>query len=206
MKKLLLAAALAATSAAAPANAAVIYEQAIGGTWTGSPCTPCGTSFRVFATFDTAASYVLTDLSFHIHDPQANAGGIPSINISIWDPTSNTQIFGQDYAGAAITKTPFSGTDHFRAEVSLPNWVLPAGNYYLSVYGLPGHTLGWLEGTAPKNDIQVNGSTPTSGVQSNRGVAFTLSGNATAVPEPAALSLIGLGVAGIAAGRRRKKA
>ncbi len=79
--------------------------------------------------------------------------------------------------------------------------------YFVNIFPITGGVLGVLENTACAAAGQANGcigfSTP-EGQSTTLAFGFTISANPLTVPEPDALALMGLGLFGLAAMRRRK--
>lgn len=129
-------------------RAATIVEQALPPSWTFTTCSPCvfqgaPVSFsasRAFASFDTATAAVLDGARLPVLN--SSFGVLGDFTVSIWSspfaaegPLLQALIREGDYAR-------FIGSTGF-IDISLPDWQLTAGSYWLSVFGVNGDGFQW---------------------------------------------------------------
>lgn len=156
----------------AAASATTLYEQALD-SWATGWCSPCGAEgldFRVFASFRLEGAATLEEAAFAILD-HTIAGG-DDINVSIWDAPRGNVLFAADFAEDTYTRQGTEST-HW-AVVKLPDWTLPAGTYWISLYGLDGNYLSWGSDHRRGDDVHVLGDGEK--VSEERYVGFRLSG------------------------------
>jgi hypothetical protein len=184
-------------SLAAPVSAAILVEQPLGA-WTEGWCSPCNSAFddiRVFARFTTAADTVVDSATFDVKftsDPG-------DVSVSIWDTPFGTELYSATFEKSDFTLAPNGSVSVLT--VALPDWVLAAGSYSLSLFGRNGTTLGWGTDFRTGDDTRWFPGGPTL-LSDDAYVGFSLSG--TVVPEPGtwALMLGGLVATGTLVRRR----
>jgi hypothetical protein len=128
-------------------------------------------------------------------------------------PTSLTwaigsKAFGMDFGASKsdLSRDPIGGSILFGTYWTFDlNATLGAGTYWLTLSDAVPETdtIYWLQTTNPTPPAYQQG--PVGEIYNlDNGMYFSLSGDVSKVPEPATLAIIGLGLAGIGATRRRK--
>ena len=188
--------------------ASILFENPYPPVSTESWCTSCDEFYRVWDTFVLTSDSTITQIDAALVLPTSGDG---DIEYSVWDASRTTQLFSQTVALASLTVTPISGTT---ADVSaaITGLTLSAGTYYLSIYDET--FLAWHAVPTPidGSGVQTIGADPSSQISGDgnfKDFAFRIVGDPAStvapVPEPATLSLLGLGLAGAAVRRRFRK-
>ena len=194
-------------------NAAVLYSQpSNGAAFFASQFDTAGNS--IFATtydnFKLGSSASVSSISFtgeYDVDPSPPPF-VSGFTLSIYSDSSGQPgglLYTQNVAGNA--NETLVGGEIFTYGINLTSPFAATGGttYWVSVVSdlaLP-VVWGWVSGTG--GDGLAYQDVSGSRLQFQNDLAFTLSGDATSVPEPIALSLFGIGLAGAVAMRRRAK-
>jgi hypothetical protein len=206
--------ALVLVISAAKANASVLFSNgtpsysSLGYYITGNLVN--GTAVSVAFTVDTSVS--LTDAQLVVFTPE----GDPTPNTVSWLVGAglpfSSNIASGTAAGATLTVSPptlWSSWNLSDTTISLPNINIPAGTYYLTLYGAgPSAGTGWVESaTLPPGIENCNEGNPINYASNGYPLYFAIEGNA--VPEPGTLVLLApalLALVAIHLRRRRAKA
>ena len=135
----------------------VLVDQPLS-TWNTGPCSPCdGGRHRTYGSFSLDDDATVTGGRFAVTEDVGSASD--DLNISIWDTPGGTLLYETTVTGSQYTKeSEFPndfGTSNYWAVIDLPDWDLGAGDYYVSLYGVNGHTLGWGSDYTSGDDVQV---------------------------------------------------
>ena len=151
------------------------------------------------ATFNAAAAYTISSVEGWI---SALNNGNLTVELIAGDSPSGSVLFSATFAA-----TPSSLGESFWQGATGLNWSIAAGDYTLAFYAPAGFTGSMLSG-APnplatewfRNDSTGGAWTQFDGLD----VGIRIDASPSSVPEPGTLALLGLGLAGLGALRRRK--
>jgi hypothetical protein len=186
----------------ANSQAVVLHEQPLAD-WAHGLCSPCTGDLDSFD-YRGFGSFALTDFSriergtFAVYD---NSPFADDVHISIWNAPFDTELYSLAVSGGSYATIPYVGSELYYAEIELPDWTLPAGDYWISYFGTNGNLLGWGSDGQLGDDAQYleDGSIYINSYY----YGFLLSGSI--VPEPACIGLLATSSGGVLLRRRTRR-
>lgn len=206
MRRLFLVLALVGGMAAAPqARAAVLFQsipdltvQPEVNAW----CSSCFGDYRVFDLFTLGADGVVRGITFAVQTGYFFPTDVTVSIHGLEDGLPDAALFSQVFAAADLITEETAFDTTLVTVAPAGGWALAAGTYYISFFnpenlGVPGYA-------NPGGQLYQEGG---SGFIEDQSAAFRLlSDPVTPVPAPMSLALLGLGLVGLAAARRRARA
>ncbi|MBA2402454.1 MAG: PEP-CTERM sorting domain-containing protein [Bradyrhizobium sp.] len=195
-----------------PARAAILFENVGPGSgldtqWC-DPCSSGNTGYRVWDSFTLTQRSTIQSIRWI--GPRTDALTL-GVDLEIAAFPYLPDIFSAHYADAEITNRSNTGLHSNFRTVQLPNLVLNAGTYWLSIHGpsiAEQHT--WLGAFDPNRDNSLiqygaNPDNPQAGYYRNQDAIFRVNGLITPIPEPSTWAMMILGFAGVAFIAYRRK-
>lgn len=182
---------------AGSAHADILYSQTFAGAPNGPAwCTSCSGNHRVFDQFTLGSAASVGQVDFSIVNWY---GSNYNMQVGIWQTDHTTNLYLNTFAVGNYSLVNDATNGYYTATVDLGGVSLAAGNYTMSWWDSNNMAIAAWNGSGPGNLYQEG-----VGFHLGDNAQFTIHGASSNVPEPESLALVGLGLLGLVAARRRK--
>lgn len=162
----------------------VSITQSLNPGWSQGNCSPCNyisTKNRYFASFDLPVAATLSDAEFAIREIPMFGMVTTAFSVSIWTAPIDGELLYEalfepgDYMRMGLTgRTVGSGY----IELTLPDWFLRPGEYWISLFAAPGASIAWGGDGSVGDDAGYSLINGEWVLKSNPHLGFSLGGRA----------------------------